>query len=83
MIKYKNSTSVSVCNVLKNNLYKEDSKMSDISNNTNELTKEQVEAVWEHTHVRYLGNGTVELVNGVDRCVRKLHSFPEHLREQE
>ena len=71
MIKYKNSTSVSVCNVLRNNLYKEDSKMSNISNNTNEPTKEQVAAVWEHTNV------------GLEWVVRKLHSFPEHLREQE
>lgn len=57
--------------------------MSNISNNINEPTKEQVQAVWEHTHVKDLGNGMVELINGVDRCVRKLHSFPEHLRKQE
>lgn len=48
-----------------------------------ETTNEQVKAVWEETHVQYLGNGMVELTNGVDRCVRKIHKFPEYQRTQE
>jgi hypothetical protein len=53
------------------------------SSNKDNITNEQIKAVWEHTHVNYLGDGTVELINGVDRCVRKLHKFPEYLRSEE
>lgn len=58
-------------------------KMIDISDKKKKEEEEQVNAVWEHTHVRDLGNGTVELINGTHRCVRRLHSFPEYFRTEE
>lgn len=75
-----------MCSLSAKNL-KEETKMNDSSKTTEKMTKEmeeeQVKAVWEHTHVRNLGNGTVELINGTHRCIRRLHSFPEYQRSEE
>lgn len=56
--------------------------MQDVSNNTG-ITEEQIKAVWEHTHVHDLGNGTVKLINGISQCVRKVHHLPEYMRSEE
>lgn len=45
--------------------------------------KKEVKEILEQTHVRYLGDGRVELTHGIDKCVRKVHNFPEYLRTQE
>ena len=43
----------------------------------------QVKAILESVHVRDLGDGTVELTHGINKCVRKIHTHPQHLRGEE